>query len=575
MSYIFVLSLLFFGNCSGVVADSLLLDLSTTLNLLQEGASKKSSVPSPAPSPSPAASPKASFDDALHSFSKIPVTGFPQGFIKLPVLQQGSYSGQWPSGNIEYQDLDTQMIKVSWKDIAAGDGLNCGYHALKNVMICLNGIERKDASYFEKMQQPKVMTDLLGLWLPVVLPYREWSDNLQYRARPTGNWVSSTELEFVMNPEKNVIPAEYSTIFGGDMRNVIKVTDNFDYFTDPAKITEPQAVMLRDLIKNDDYLQGIVVNTSVGGCHWVSYVVQKVNKVYTVYYMDSLSGVRNDLNQQLVQLLSMSLKQAQANVDQLHQRALDGDFKAINRMITVLDVDDDQLFFFKGALVKNVSLALFKTNNFTKEDLVSTGWFSDQSDIDDALLAQVNDAMHQALSNADSSRLIQNYIFSFWQRADGAVSVYQTSQLSKTLDQFLQENQDSFYLEVAGVLGNYKFEDLLTNIFNFLLRRGLDPSKSDSSKGLKDMLPWNDTIKNQVIDVAQQMIAWLGVDGNDAFITQEIWNDFIALFRNIIPMGSRPNFEENNKEMLAGMKYLNNPSNSRQNMEDAVMAMWQ
>lgn len=240
--------------------------------------------------------------------------------IELPVLQQNREI--WKGSGLQVADFGDGKKEYSIEQLQRADGLNCGYHALKNVIYLIAAckkIEQGDFGqanqFLEKMQDVSSFTSLLLPWLNFVIPYRSTNDQRAYRSHPLGNFPSGNELELLLGDgnSQRGIPAELENICNDGLHSHILIVDSFSYFKDLSGSTEKYIDFLQKVITSENGLYGFVVNDAANsdlsharGSHWFGYVLWKRNGRSFWVYADSLFSRHDEVTTEFVRIFSQT-----------------------------------------------------------------------------------------------------------------------------------------------------------------------------------------------------------------------------------------------------------------------------
>lgn len=187
------------------------------------------------------------------------------GVVFIETLSQGSISN-WPK--------DKLKDGLSWNAIRAGDGLNCGFYALKNVLFLMNAFKQENLAFFEYLKSPEAFFDCMRIWGPLIYEHR------QLKA-PINNLIGG-EIDILLaklNNLKNIL--RFSSI---DTDLEIVVIENQDLEGITGLVNEAIYQFVKKLALKQSGMFGVVQNT---GGHWISFVVCKKENIQKIFYMDS------------------------------------------------------------------------------------------------------------------------------------------------------------------------------------------------------------------------------------------------------------------------------------------------
>lgn len=232
-----------------------------------------------------------------------------EGIVRVPVLQQGFKNG-WPQGKV----FDT----LSWDQIKSYDGANCGYHALKNVLLLMNAFEKDDATYLEDLTSSSIFFDFMSLWSPIIFDYRNHTvplNNLhgsEIELLLHGRLAPSHAVE-LLKKSPNILQSlniKLQNLKRDLMKKFEKKPINIEQNIAiieplPQGISEgfidldSMEVVVQDFIDSGkDGMIGVVLTNDTGG-HWVGFVMRRKEGHMKVFYMNSTAskyGVDTFLN---------------------------------------------------------------------------------------------------------------------------------------------------------------------------------------------------------------------------------------------------------------------------------------
>jgi len=264
------------------------------------------------------------------------LTSFNTNVTILPVYQQGR--GGWAGPDLDLGIIGGVPVRYSVSALQGADGLNCGYHALKNVIYLLAVCQMLENKWpveivqemLYRMQDVSSFTNLLMPWLKFVIPYRYKNDNRVYISNPRGDYPSGTELEKVITPlhgptsNQCLIPDGLEHLFPDGLHAHIRIVDLFLYMENPEVSGDKDVDFLKSILTNKDGIYGFVINTTAlssvdtaSGYHWIGYVLWKKNGKSTWLYTDSMySSPIKGITNKLLELCSQPLEKFQAFLDE-------------------------------------------------------------------------------------------------------------------------------------------------------------------------------------------------------------------------------------------------------------------
>lgn len=243
-----------------------------------------------------------------------------QGIIPIKVLQQGVIQ-DWPKGNVGGSN-------ITWDQVKAEDGANCGYHALKNVVAFMNALKSKQDGFIQDLIKPSFFFDCMRVWVPIIgsriIP--------EYGSKPCVNWLQGNEIE------KDLIDKLY------DLHSIDSLKDlNVDL---PIYVVEWKGTsnlneviadnILTSLANVSEKIIGFVWNDTGG--HWVGIVLDRSNSHNSkVYYLDSMnpSTISSSRQRKIHELVMMSPANAHQKLLQYQQKRMSED---LNKMESDLDI---------------------------------------------------------------------------------------------------------------------------------------------------------------------------------------------------------------------------------------------
>ena len=196
----------------------------------------------------------------------------------IPVLQQSSTSTKpwiYHQNNIEQLTL---LPGLSWGQIRRQEGLNCGYHALKNLSLIMkdatntpvniqaqqNQLLNPNSPLRQSLIRLDPHVDFMQLWAPII--YHQRSRNNPHQACPI-NHLHGGEIETLLKNE-----------FSRNFNDILVV----DYVPLPSKHLQ----RINQFKQRQFDRLGIIWNEP-GFNHWVGYLLYKINNQIKIYYFNS------------------------------------------------------------------------------------------------------------------------------------------------------------------------------------------------------------------------------------------------------------------------------------------------
>ncbi len=220
--------------------------------------------------------------------------------VRVSVLQQGFKNG-WPHENV--------VDQLPWDQIKSDDGANCGYHALKNVILLMNAFEKKDDTYLYDLMLKSIFFDFMSIWSPIIFDYRQHIVPL--------NDLHGTEIELLLHGRLALSSAdELSKKSPNILQSLNKKLQNLKLdlirkfekksinIEQNIAIIEPlpqgiseefidldsMEAVVKDFIDSaQDGMIGVVLTNDTGG-HWVGFVMRRKDGHMKIFYMNSAAG---------------------------------------------------------------------------------------------------------------------------------------------------------------------------------------------------------------------------------------------------------------------------------------------
>lgn len=264
--------------------------------------------------------------------------------VELGVLQQGAVSG--------------------WEN----DGLNCGYHAIKNIQELLKVINHadfgKDLKIFNNLQNNKIYQDFMKIQFNFVreLIVRHWVPANEE------TYIAGGTIQHILNKMQNDMQFEFPVI-------VCEPTDA----TDPFSFPEQPLLELKKFAQVSDSILGIIWNTGINhksshGTHWVSFVAVKKNNCIKLYYMNSSKGMDPNFNI-IEDLFKKTPKEIDEMIQEKHAATMNQDLFDIAKKVAIKKDDKDVFSQFLGC----VEIKGPYPQNFSEQNLKAVGLTEDQA----------------------------------------------------------------------------------------------------------------------------------------------------------------------------------------------------
>ncbi len=195
---------------------------------------------------------------------------------QLPKAAKSAVSGdnasvsQQPKGQLKNQ-VRFVMLPV----FNQGAGAQCGYHALKNVLIFMLNESQNN------LIDPLAYEEKMKIWGPIIA---------QRRKTPDISWLQGQEIDELIGPYQSV-------------ENPIIVLERLQ---GESQFTDIQLRPIQSLLSQDDAKLGIVWNVGGSGNHWVGLVAVKNQRTITIYHMDSIGRAMDRRDQEILRDLFAS-----------------------------------------------------------------------------------------------------------------------------------------------------------------------------------------------------------------------------------------------------------------------------
>lgn len=241
----------------------------------------------------------------------------------VPVVRQAGFewSNRGPIGR----------TGLTWEDIAASEGGNCGYHAFRNV---LNLVQDRGINRNRMLQQTaqnlldnQDYQDMMGLWGPRISRHRHGSADI--------SWLGGGELELLVREFAGNLPMI-----------VIEHVQHGD-----VEFTEQQLTTIQNFIRADHAKLGFVWNSGVrtdvsrmGGFHWVGFVAVKNGQNIVLYYLNSSPGIDPNFDI-IIRLFSNTPQQIQAMIDRRLVEHMRNDIERLERKLQIYQHRDDNAVY--------------------------------------------------------------------------------------------------------------------------------------------------------------------------------------------------------------------------------------
>ena len=425
--------------------------------------------------------------------------------VELPVLQQSR--GSWMGDPVNIGQVGGVNKTYTMDSLRLADGLNCGYHALKNVIYMLAACKKLDQgssveaqNLLFRMQDTKSFTQLLSPWLQFVIPYRYQNDQELYNRYPLGNFPSGNELEQLLGEgaRKPIIPKELEMLFAEGLHANILILDSFSYLKNP---TDRYLKFLERIVNDEEGLYGFVVNDAANkdlsearGSHWFGYVLWKhANKTKTWLYTDSSYSRHDQITGELIRICSQTPAEFNDFVAKRDQDILDVSLKSIEDKVDLLQSSAD-VYVFKYACYKKIELKNF--DRFALNDFEKYHTAIDVDLFTGMLKSQLN-----ALRRVPTG--VRDWHFYFWQKGnDWKITYLDKKKSYENYVYFERRDDGGNIVEDITILS-----DIPDAIFNSLVNDPLYTTK------------WNDAIVNRVIQVMYHAMLYM-VDHKADFASQ-------------------------------------------------------
>ncbi len=250
--------------------------------------------------------------------------------IKVPVLQQDSAT-PWKTSEVDLESHEQTVLgtpRLLWKDVRMQDGNNCGYHALKNILIMLNSslsaeqlnIQLQDpnstinrqltslpdfvnyiGSWAQKIHNTRkqILLKNLGLQEPYPDNFKELRSSLGYtfmKGLVDSNTGHVKINDLFANEVENLVENQSQTL-----QNNIVVLDGLSNLGKTKKGKE-YLKRIQQFKEAKDGRLGILW-TEPGFNHWVGYFAIKEDGKVTLYYLNSTNHANPRQTQELINML--------------------------------------------------------------------------------------------------------------------------------------------------------------------------------------------------------------------------------------------------------------------------------
>ena len=446
---------------------------------------------------------------------------FGHNLIELPVLQQNR--GVWEGGSIDMGAFGGRNVSYTMAQLQSADGLNCGYHALKNVMYMLAACKNLELGSTDdaqnllyKMQDIPSFTQLLTPWLQFVIPYRYENNKDAYNTYPRGNFPVGTDLEKIVGEDGNqpLLPQSLEGLFSDGLHTHILIVDSFSYLTDSKVASDKYLDFLKNVVnKNEVY--GFVVNSaadqnlsSARGSHWFGYVLWKhADGTSTWLYTDSLFSSRVPITNELLRICSQTPVEFTDFLAKRDCVIIEEPLKRVESKLERLHNSVDA-YAFKFACHKIGKLrdCVFVIDDFKKYGTL----------VNDALVATCNQLLQSKLKTLSFVSLREvEWQFSFWQKDKD--SSWKVTYLDKKK---IYDNHVYFEL-LDGTEDITILADIPGQIFAELLREPIGTTK------------WNKAIVDRVIKVLNSTLDYMIANKKNFASQFELLDDKDRIFAKI------------------------------------------
>jgi len=420
-----------------------------------------------------------------------------KNLIELPVLQQNR--GTWEGGLLDVGDFSGSTITYSMAQLQRADGLNCGYHALKNIIYMLAACKKLELDsivqaqeLLYRMQDIPSFTQLLAPWLRRVIPYRYTSNKAAYDAYPRGNFPVGLDLEKILGEGGNqpLIPHELENLFEDGLHEHVCILDSFVYLKDPLRVSNKALQFLEKMITKQNGIYGFVVNDSAAkdlstarGSHWFGYVLWKKDGKSIWLYTDSSFSRHDVVTDELIHICSQSVEKFNFFKETRVKSIAQVPFEKISSKINILNAMQNA-YAFKFSCNKKCTLsgAVFAAHDFQiyKESALV---------VDDALIAQCNQLWQATLQELFFvSPREAEWQFDFWQKEKDAS--WKITYLDKK-----KSYTDYVYFQFPDGSEDFVIPaEIPGQIFHLLLKEPMDT------------ISWNEEVASKVVYYMNQTI---------------------------------------------------------------------
>lgn len=413
-----------------------------------------------------------------------------KNLLELPVLQQNR--GVWNGDSVDIGTFGGSNKIYTMAQLQRADGLNCGYHAIKNVIYMIAAFKKLELGFsFEahellyRMQDIPSFTWLLKSWLQRVIPYRYESNRAAYDAYPLGNFPVGLDLEKIIGEGGNqpLIPQLLEELFDDGLHAHICIVDSFLYLKDVNFITDKYLDFLQKVITSKNGMYGFVVNDAASkdlatarGSHWFGYVLWKKDGRAIWLYTDSSFGRHDIITDELIRICSQSTEHFDQFKEARIKKIIEVPFAKIDQKLHLLDsIKDAYRFKFSCNKLCTLRDAIFIADDFKD--------YNKRAElVDDALVAKYNQLWQVELQMLSFvSPREATWQFSFWHKEKDNSWKITYLDKKKIYDRYVYFHLPDGYEDITILSG------IPDQIFSLLLKEPMDK------------IVWNDAIARKVI----------------------------------------------------------------------------
>lgn len=413
------------------------------------------------------------------------------GVIQVPVLQQGftekvsegALVGHgWPSGNL--------VSELSWDIVASSTGGNCGYQALKNVILLMNTLENTNEAAWRGLKLRSIFFEFMRVWAPMI--YQAFPGR-----QPGVSWLGGGEIDYLKKNLQKLHKNPHLQNFK-IYQNNIEIIEYVQEVGMAAQlpINERELRVFKKLAEQRNGILGIVWAEGQGG-HWVAFVGHKCHGNLKVYYMNSSSGSTG--LQIAPKLFNMSVAQIDEKIRNNQEMQMLQDLATMKNDLDILEKRnlEGKKVYAKYAGCVDLHKALKET--FTEAELRDVNFAESVK----SYLVSINKNWSEYIAqerktaySQDKFNNVKNIKYAFWENMD-------------TKDAFAWDvsidscaHADKVYKETLLIVEKDRIKTInRSSVIHAILSQIL--------VGWKNISVWSDRVKGEVALVIQRVISYL------------------------------------------------------------------